>query len=152
MNFDSDHVDGRGATVAGIGDGVSSDCESRAIGISFLGLIVYAHTSVRDILSSLEWYIVLSDEYNCVGACALAGDALGKAAEFCCVGLAPKIFVFGVDEEVAHFHECACFGIEDGIENLAREVALRCLLGRECLARDLIVGVETRQEGFLGEG
>jgi hypothetical protein len=39
-----------------------------------------------------------------------AGDALGKATKFDCVGLAPEFFVLGVDKKVVHFHEGASVG------------------------------------------
>ena len=66
----------------------------------------------------------MSDEDYCVGAFANAGDALGKATKFDCVGHAPEFFVLGVDTKVAHFHEGAGVGVEDGIENFPRELPM----------------------------
>jgi hypothetical protein len=66
--------------------------------------------------------VILSDEDNHVGAIANAGDALGKATKFDCVGVAPEFFVFGVNKKMVHFHEGAGAGVGDGIENFPREL------------------------------
>ncbi len=66
----------------------------------------------------------MSDEDYHVGAFANAGDALGKATKFDCVGLAPEFFVLGVDKKVVHFHEGTGVGVEDGIENFPRELPM----------------------------
>ena len=80
MNFHCDHVDGRGATVTCIRDAVASDRESCAIGICLFGSIVYTHSAVGDILLSVYWDVIALDEYNGVGAFALAQNARGKAS------------------------------------------------------------------------
>ncbi len=72
--------------------------------------------------------LVLSDEDDCVGAVANAGDALGKVTKFDRVGLAPEFFVLGIDEKVAHFYENAGVGVEDGIENFPWELPTRSLV------------------------
>ncbi len=94
-------------------------------------MIVDAHTSIHDVFALVNRDIVLSDEDDRVGAVANAGDALGKATKFDCVGLAPEFFVFGVDEKMAHFHEGAGVGVEDVIENFPRELPTRCLFCHE---------------------
>jgi hypothetical protein len=80
---------------------------------------------------------------DCVGAVANAGDALGKATNFDCIGFAPEFFVLGVNEKVAHFHEGAGVGVEDGIENFLRELPTRSLVCSEWAAGDVIVNMDT---------
>jgi hypothetical protein len=80
-------------------------------------MIVDAHSSVRDVFLLVDQDVVSSDEDYRVGAFANAGDALGNATKFDCVGLAPEFFVLGVDKKVAHFHEGASVGVENGIDN-----------------------------------
>jgi hypothetical protein len=94
----------------------------------------------------------LSNEDNRVGALANAWDALGKATEFNCVGLAPEFFVLGVDEKVAHFHEGTSVGVEDGIESFLRESPTRSLMHHELAAGDVAVDMDACQEGFLSDG
>ncbi len=120
MNFDRDNGHGGGVAIPGIGDGIAINSKVNAIGISLLGVIVDAHASVHDVFASVNRDVVLSDEDDRVGAIANAGDALGKATEFDCVGLAPEFFVFGVDKKMAHFQEGAGVGVEDGIANFLR--------------------------------
>jgi hypothetical protein len=60
---------------------------------------------ICDVLLPCDGYIIPSDENNCVGTWALAWDALSKVTNFSCVGLSPEFLVFGVGEEVPHFHE-----------------------------------------------
>ena len=131
VNFDCDHVHGGGTAIPGIDDAIAANSKASAIGIGLLRAIVDEHTSVRDIFVSVDWDIVLSDEDDCVGAIANARDALGKATVFDCVGLAPEFFVFGVDKKMAHFHEGAGVGVEEGTENFSRELLIRCLFCRE---------------------
>ncbi len=121
MNFDHDHVDGGGTAIPGVGDAIAAKGEASAIGIGLLRMIVDAHASVQDVFLSVDWDVFSSDKDYCVGAFANAGDALGKATEFNRVGLSPEFFVLGVDEKMAHFHEGAGVGVEDGIENFPRE-------------------------------
>ncbi len=52
--------------------------------------------SVHDVFALVDRDIVLSDEDNCVGAVANAGDALGKATMFDHVGLAPEFLYLGL--------------------------------------------------------
>jgi hypothetical protein len=84
----------------------------------------------------------LSNEGNHVGVLANAWDALSKATQFDHVGLAPEFFVLGVDKKVAHFHEGASVGVEDGIENFLRELPTRSLMGRESAAGDVVVNMD----------
>ncbi len=84
----------------------------------------------------------MSNEDNRVGALANAWDALGKATDFDCVGLAPEFFVHGVDKKVVHFHEGASVGVEDSIENFLRELPTRSLMHREWVASDVIVHMD----------
>ncbi len=71
-----------------------------------------------------------------------ARDALGKATEFNPVGLAPEFFVLGVDKKVAHFHEGANVGVENGIENFPWELPTRSLVRREWAAGDVVVNMD----------
>jgi hypothetical protein len=142
MNFDRDYVDSGGTTIPGIGDAIAGNGEASAIGIGLLRTIVDAHASVRDVFALVDWDVVSSDEDNCVGAIANAGDALGKATEFDCVGLAPEFFVLGVDEKVAHFYEGADVGVEDGIENFLRGLPTRSLVCHEWVAGDVVVNMD----------
>ena len=100
VNFDRDHVNGGGTPIPGVGDAIFANGGASAIGIGLLRPIVDAHVPVCDVFVS-DRDVVLSNEGNCVGALANARDALGKATEFDCVGLAPEFFVLGVDKKVA---------------------------------------------------
>ncbi len=142
MNFDCDHVHGRGTTIPRIGDVNAANGKASAIGISLLRAIIDAHVSVRDVFASVGRDIILSDEDNHVGAVADTGDALGKATKFDCVGLAPEFFVFGVDKKMVHFHEGAAVGVEDSIENFPRELPTRCFFCCEWAASDVIVNMD----------
>jgi hypothetical protein len=62
--------------------------------------------------------------------------------KFDCVELAPEFFVLGVDEKMAHFHEGAGVGDEDGIENFPRELLTRSLVRREWAAGDVLVNMD----------
>ncbi len=139
MNLDCDHTDGGGTAIPGISDGIATNSEASAIGISLLRTIVDAHVPVRDVFALVDWDVVLSNEDNRVGALANAWDALGKATKFDCVGLAPEFFVLGVDKTVAHFHEGASVGVEEGIANFLRELPTRSLMCQEWVAGDVIV-------------
>ncbi len=142
MNFDRDHVNGGGTAIPGIGDAIAANGKVSAIGIGLLRTIVDAHTSIRDVFASVDWDVVLSDEDDHVGAVANARDALGKVTKFDHVGLAPEFFVFGVDEKVAHFHEGAGVGVEDGIENFQWESPTRSLVCREWATSDVVVNMD----------
>jgi hypothetical protein len=142
MNFDHDHVHGGGTTIPRIGDAIATGSKASAIGIGLLRAIVDAHASVRDVFALVDWDVLLSDEDNCVGAIANAGDTLGKATKFDCVGLAPEYFVFGVDKKMAHFYEGTSVSVEDGIENFPRELPTRCLFCREWVAGDVVVNMD----------
>ncbi len=128
MNLDCDHVNGGGTAIPGIGDAIAANSEASVIGIGLLRTIVDAHAPVCDVFALVDWDIVLPNEDNCVGALANAWDALGKETKFNRVGLAPEFFVFGVDKKVAHFHEGASIGVEDGIENFSKESPTRSLM------------------------
>ncbi len=121
---------------------IAADGEVSVIGISLLRTIVDAHVPVCDVFESVDWDVVLSNEDDCFGAFANAWDALGKATEFDCVGLAPEFFVLGVDKKVAHFHEGASVSVENGIENFARELPTRGLTRREWVASDVVVNMD----------
>jgi hypothetical protein len=103
---------------------------------------VDTHTSVREVFTLADRDIVASDKDNRVGAIANAGDALDKATKFNCVGLAPELFVLGIDEKVAHFHEGAGVGVEDGIENFPWEFPTRSLVCHEWAADDVVVNMD----------
>ncbi len=142
MNFDRDHVHGGGTAIPGIGDAIAANGKASAIGIGLLRAIVDPHASIRDIFALVDQDVISSDEDDHVGAVANAGDALGKATKFDCVQLSPEFFVFGVDKKMAHFHEGACVGIEDGIENFPRELPTRCLFCCEWAAGDVVVNMD----------
>ncbi len=142
MNFDHDHVNGGGTTIPGIGDAIAANGKASAIGIGLLRGIVDTHASVRDVFVSVDWDVVESDEDDHVGAVANAGDALGKATKFDHVGLAPEVFVLGVDKKVVHFHEGAGVGVEDGIENFPWELPTRSLVCHEWAAGDVVVNMD----------
>jgi hypothetical protein len=144
MNLDCDHVNGGGTTIPRIGDVIATNGEASAIGISLLRRIVDTHAPVRDVFALVDRDTISSNEDNCVGALANAWDALGKAAEFDCVGLAPEFFVLGVDEKVVHFHEGASAGVEDGIENFLNKLPTRSLMHQEWVASDVIVNMDAR--------
>ncbi len=131
MNFDHDHVNGGGTAIPRIGDAIAANGKASAIGTNLLRRIVDAHASIRDVFVLVDWDVVSSDEDDCVGAVVNAGDALNKATEVNCVGLAPEFFVLRVDKKVAHFHEGAGVGVEDGIENFLWELPMRSLVCRE---------------------
>jgi hypothetical protein len=142
MNFDRDHVHGGGTSIPGIGDVIAANGKASANGIGLLRVIVDAHVSVRGVFALVGLNIVSSDEDDHVGAVANARDALGKATKFDRVGLAPEFFEFGVDKKMAHFHEGAGVGVEDGIENFPRESPTRCLFCREWAAGDVVVNMD----------
>ncbi len=98
-----------------------------------LRTIVEAHASICDVFASVDWDVVWSHEDDRVGAVANAGDTLGKATKFDCVGLAPEFFVLGVDAGV---------GVEVGIENLPWESPTRSLICCEWAAGDVIVNLD----------
>jgi hypothetical protein len=128
MNFDRDHVNSWDTAIPGIGDAIAANGEASAIGIGLLRMIVNAHPPVQEVFALVDWDIVSSNEDDCVGALANAGDALGKATKFDHVGLASEFFVLGVDKKVAHFHEGASVGVEDNFENFLRELPERSLI------------------------
>jgi hypothetical protein len=142
MNFDHDHVNGGGTTILRISDGIAANGKVSLIGIGFFRAIVDTRASVRDVCALVDRDIVASDEDNCVGAIADAGDALGKATGFDCVGLAPEFFVLGVDKNVAHFDEGTGVGFEDGIENFPWELPMRSLVRLEWAAGDVVVNMD----------
>ncbi len=142
MNFDHDHVNGGGATIPRIGDAIAANGKASAIGIGRFRAIVDTHASVREVFVSVDWDVVASDEDDCVGAVANTRDALGKATKFDCVGLAPEVFVLGVDKKVAHFHEGAGVGVEDGIENFPCELPMRSLVCHEWATGDIVVNMD----------
>jgi hypothetical protein len=121
VNFDCDQVNGGGNAIPGVGDAIAANGEASAIGIGLLRMIVEAHATICDVFALVDQGVVLPDEDYHVGAFANAGAALGKVTKFDCVGLSPGFFVLGVDKKVAHFHEGAGVGVEDGIENFPRE-------------------------------
>jgi hypothetical protein len=125
VNLDCDHVNGGGTTIPVIGDAIATNGEASAIGIGLLRTIVDAHAPVCDVFALVDRDVVSSNEDNHVGALDNAWDALGKATYFNHVGLAPEFFVLGVDKKVAHFHEGVSVGVEDGVENFARELPTR---------------------------
>jgi hypothetical protein len=151
MNFNRDHVNGGGTAIPGKGDVIATNCEVSAIGIGLLRTIVDAHASVCEVFALVDQDVVSSDEDDHVGAVANTGDALGKATEFYCVGLAPEFFILGVDKKVAHFHKGAGVGVEDGIENFPRELPTRSLVCHEWTAGDVIVNVDACQDGLLSD-
>jgi hypothetical protein len=152
MNLDCDHINNGGTAIPGIGDAIAADSEASAIGISLLRTIVDAHVPVCDVFVLVNWDVDSSNEDDCVGALAKALDTLGKATKFDHVGLSPEFFVLGVDEKVAHFHEGSSVGVEDNIENFARELPTRGLMHREWVARDVVVNMDARKEGLLSDG
>ncbi len=115
VNFDRDHVNSGGTAIRGVGDAIAAKGEASAIGIGLLRTIVDAHASARDVFALVDRDVILSNEDYRDGAFANAGDALGKATKFDCIGLAPEFFVLGVDKEVVHFHEGAGVGVEDAL-------------------------------------
>jgi hypothetical protein len=141
MNLDCDHVNGGGTTIPGIGDAIATDGEASGIGIGLLRMIVDAHVPVCDVFELVDWDVVSSNEDDHVGALANAWDALGKATDFDCVGLAPEFFVLGVDKKVAH-HEGTSVSVEDGVENLERELPTRGLMHHEWVACNVIVNMD----------
>ncbi len=66
----------------------------------------------------------MSDEDDHAGSFALAWDVLGEMTKLDHVGLAPQFLLPGVDEEVAHLHECAIVIVKDSIENFHRELSM----------------------------
>jgi hypothetical protein len=120
-----------GVAISRIGDAIATDGEARAIGIGLLRTIVDMHVPICDVFALVDQDVVLCNEDNCVGALASAWDALGKAAKFDCVGLAPEFFVLGVDKKVAHFHEGSSVSVEDSVENFMRKFPTRGLMCRE---------------------
>jgi hypothetical protein len=151
MNLDCDHVNGGGTAIPGIGDAIVAEGEASAIGIGLLGTIVDAHGPVCDVFASVDWDVVSSNEDDHVGVLANAWDALSKATKFNCLGLAPEFFVLGADKWMAHFYE-GNVGVEDGVENFARELSTRSLMRREWAAGDVIVNIDACQEGLLSDG
>jgi hypothetical protein len=142
MNLDRDHVNSGGTTIPGTGDAIAANGKESAIVIGLLRTIVDTHVSIHDVFVLVDRDLVASDEDDCVGAIANAEDALGKMTKFDCVGLAPELFVLGVDEKVAHFHEGAGVGVEDGIENFPWELPTRSLVCREWAAGDVVVNMD----------
>ena len=106
-------------------------------------MIVDAHASISEVFASVDQDIVSSNEDYRVGAFANAGDALGNATKFDCVGLAPEFFVLGVDKKVAHFHKGTSVSVEDGVENFARELPTRGLMSCEWATGDVVVNMDT---------
>jgi hypothetical protein len=144
MNLDCDHVDSGGTAIPMIGDAIAADGETSAIVIGLLRMIVDAHVPICDGSALVDWDVVSSDEDYRVGALANAWDALGKATKFDCVRLAPEFFVLGVDKKVAHFHEGAGVGLEDGIDNFLRELPTRSLMRQGWAAGDVVVNMDAR--------
>ncbi len=77
-----DHVNGGRSTVSGDVESVTTNGESRAIGVILFGAIVCTDASICDVLELVEWDVVACDKHNGVGAFADAGNALGQAAKF----------------------------------------------------------------------
>jgi hypothetical protein len=70
MEFDSDHVDSRCATVVGVVDPVAAYSEASLIGAVLLWAIVDAYASIRDIFDLVNGDIVPSYEYYGVSSFA----------------------------------------------------------------------------------
>ena len=71
--------------------------------------------------------------------------------KFLGVQFSPKIFVFGVDEEVPHFHELAC-GVENGLEHVGGELLACCTAWCDDVACDVAICVDASQNCLLCDG
>ncbi len=95
MEFDSDHVNGRCATVAILVEEIATHGDLCAVRVLLLWAIIYSDLCGCDVAFVVVWNILVAGENDSVGTFADM-DALSKMSEFLCVGFAPQFLVLGV--------------------------------------------------------
>jgi hypothetical protein len=148
MELDSDHVNGRCATVTRVVDKIATHGDSCAVGVLLLWAIVYTDSHVLDVVFAIVWNVFVADENNSVSTFADSRNTLSKTPEFVCVGLAPQFLVLGVHKEVPHFHEMACGFVKDSVEHVKGVLLLSCVASRDRVARCYIIIVDAGQQAF----
>ena len=78
MELDSDHVDRRCATVAGVVEEITTHSDSCAVGVLLLWAIIYTDSCVRDVAFAVIWDVLALDENNSVGTFADSRHALRR--------------------------------------------------------------------------
>ncbi len=96
MDVNSDHVNGRPATVTRVVEEIATHGDSCAVRVLLLWAIIYTNSGVRDITFAVMWNVLAVDESNFFGTFADSGDALSEMSEVLCVGFAPQFLVLGV--------------------------------------------------------
>ncbi len=82
MELDSDHVNGKCATVTRVVEEIATYGDSSAVGVLLLRAIVDTDTCVRDVPFAIVWNVFAADENDGVGAFADFGHALRKTPKF----------------------------------------------------------------------
>jgi hypothetical protein len=149
MELDSDHVNGRCATVTRVVKEIADHGDSCAVGVLLLRAIVDTDLRVRDIVFAIVRNVFAEDENNSVGTFADSKHALSKMPKFLCMGFAPQFLVLGVHEEVPHFHEMARGFVEDSMEHVGGVLSLSCVASRDRVACYFAIIVDTEQQSLL---
>jgi hypothetical protein len=68
MELDSDHVNGRCATVTRVVEEIAAHGDSCVVGVLLLWAIVDTDTCVRDVAFAIVWNVFAADENDGVGA------------------------------------------------------------------------------------
>ncbi len=118
MELDSDHVNGRCATVARVVEEISAHGDSCAVGVLLLWAIIYTDLHVHDVPFAVMWNVLVADKNDSVGTFADSWYALSKMSKFLCVGFAPQFHVLGIHLEVPHFHKVARDFVKDSVEHV----------------------------------
>jgi hypothetical protein len=98
MELDSDHIDSRCATVAGVVEEITTHNDLCAVWVLLLRAIVYTDSHICDIMFAVIWDVLALDENDSVSSFADSGDALSEMSKFLCVGFAPQFLVLGVHQ------------------------------------------------------
>ncbi len=122
MELDSDHVNGRCATVTGVVEEISAHSDSCAVGVLLLRMIICTDLHIHDIPFAVVWDVLALHENDSVGTFADSGDALSEMSKFLCVGFTPQFLVLWVHQYVLHFHEVAQGFVKDSVEHVQGEL------------------------------
>ncbi len=88
----------------------------------FIWFQVAAEAPVRDVFSSVHWYLIMCDEEDCVGgdhSALFASDALRQSSKFVCRGCVPYGFVLGMPHQLSVVEILSCLFISDELDAFA---------------------------------
>lgn len=93
----------------------------------FIWFQIAAEASVRDVFSSVHWYLFVCDEKDCVGgdhSALFSSNALRQSSKFVCRGCVPYGFVFGMFHQLSVVEILSCFFISDELDAFAVPLSL----------------------------